>query len=157
MAWKVEEMLSRSLRPILADLPNGAEIVDSEPFREVMSSLEFFITFALAEIYPEWNRECLDGVLSLVAHKTGEAEAEILGLGFLESDHALTPLHLRLQLDPSHDEVSWFECSLGERGHHGMVRTPYGSLKAVKRLYALDARADLIDWVYKVSFGRRRP
>lgn len=35
-----------------------------------------------------------------------------------------------------------------------MVRTPYESLS--ERLYALDARADLIDYVYNVTFGHRR-
>jgi hypothetical protein len=40
-----------------------------------------------------------------------------------------------------------------------MVRVPYDSPMhhaMTKRLYALEGRADEIDWVYKVTFGHRR-
>jgi len=43
MASRVEQSISRSLRAILADLPTGASIGDSEQFREVLSGLEFFL------------------------------------------------------------------------------------------------------------------
>ena len=158
MASRAEESISRSLRAILADLPNGACIGDSEQFEEVLSGLEFFLPHqVLSEVYPEWGGESLDGILPLVARKTGDGEAEILGLCILISDQTLTPLHVRLQVAVYTDEVSWLECKLGERGKHGMVRTPYESSSAVaKRLYALDGKADQIDWVYKVTFGKRR-
>jgi hypothetical protein len=159
MASRAEQSISRSLRAILADLPDGASIADSEQFREALSGLEFFLPHqVLNEIYPEWNYESLDGILPLGARKRGEGEAEIVGLCILISDQTLTPLHVRLQVAASTDEVSWLECRLGERGKHGMVRTPYESSSAVaKRLYALNGKPDLIDWVYKVEFGHRRP
>ena len=159
MASSIEQRVSRSLRAILADLPDGASIGDSEQFRQVLSGLEFFLPHqVLSEIYPEWNHESLDGILPLVARKTGDGEAEIFGLCIIISDQTLTPLHIRLRVAASTDEVSWLECRLGERGKHGMVRTPYESASAVsKRLYALDGKAELIDWVYKVTFGHRRP
>ena len=158
MASRAEQSLSRSLLAILGELPNGGSIADSEQFQEVLSGLEYFLPEVLGEIHPEWNRESLDGVLPLEARKTGEREAEIFGLCIILSDQTLTPLHLRLRVAPSNDEVSWLECKLGERGGHGMMRTPYHLLNAVaKRLYALEGRADLIDWVYEVTFGRRRP
>ena len=124
-----------------------------------MSGLEFFLPQqVLSEIYPEWNHESLDGILPLVARKTGDGEADIFGLCIIISDQSLTPLHVRLQVAASTDEVSWLESRLGEQGKHGMVRTPYESSSAVaKRLYALDGKADLIDWVYKVTFGHRHP
>jgi hypothetical protein len=158
MTSALEQSISRSLRAILADLPDNASIGDSEQFREVLSGLEFFLPHqVLNEIYPEWNHESLDGILPLVARKTGNGEAEIFGLCIIISDQTLTPFHVRLQVAAFGDEVSWLECRLGERGKQGMVRTPYeSSSAAAKRLYALDGKADLIDWVYKVTFGHRR-
>jgi hypothetical protein len=159
MVSRAEQSISRSLRTVLADLPDGASIGDSEQFWEVLSGLEFFLPHqVLSEIYPEWGHESLDGIMPLLARKTGAGEAEILGLCILISDQTVTPLHVRLQVAAFTDEVSWLECRLGERGKHGMVRTAYESSSAVaKRLYALDGKVNLIDWVYKVTFGHRRP
>jgi hypothetical protein len=158
MASRAEQSISRSLRAILAGLPDGAGVADSDQFREVLCGLEYFPPEVLGEIHPEWNQESLDGVIPLVARKTRDAEAEIFGLCIIISDQTLTPLHLCLQVSASRDEVSWLECKLGERGELGMVRTPYQALNATrKRLYALEGRADMIDWAYKVTFGHRRP
>lgn len=158
MVSRAEETVGRLLRAILADLPDGADIDDSEQFRAVLFGLESFLPHeVLMEIYPEWDRESLDGIMPMLARKTGEDEAEIFGLCILISDRTVTPLHVRLQAAASTDEVSWLECRLGERGNHGMVRVPYGSLGTiVKRLHALDCRPDQIDWVYKATFGHRR-
>jgi hypothetical protein len=158
MASRAEESISRSLRAVLADLPDGAGIGDSEQFRQVLSGLEFFLAHqVLREIYPEWDHESLDGIMPMLARKTGVGEAEIFGLCILISDQTVTPLHVRLQVAASTDEVSWLECRLGERGKHGTVRLPYDSSNAMaKRLYALSGKHDQIDWVYKVSFGHRR-
>jgi len=149
--------MSRSLRAILADLPNGGGIADSEQFREALSILAYFLPVILGEIHREWKFQGLDDILPLVAQKTGEGETEIFGLCCFVTDQTLTPLHLRLQVAVSDDEVSWLECRLGERGRHGMVRTPYNLLTAAKkRLHAMGGREDMIDWVYKVTFGQRR-
>lgn len=158
MASRAEESISRSLRVVLADLPDGAGIGDSEQFQQVLSGLEFFLPHqVLREIYPEWDHESLDGIMPMLARKTGEGEAEIFGVCILISDQTVTPLHVRLQVAASANEVSWLECRLGERGRHGMVRLPYDSSSAMaKRLYALDGKPDQIDWVYKVTFGHRR-
>jgi hypothetical protein len=122
-----------------------------------LTGLEFFLPQVLAEIYAEWNHESLDGILPQVARKTGNGEAEIFGLCILISDQTLTPLHVRLQVAASNDEISWLECRLGKHGKNGMVRTPYSSSAAAKRLHALGGKPELIDWVYKVTFGPRRP
>jgi hypothetical protein len=157
MAPRTEQFLSRTLRPVLANLPVGANIVESKQFREVLSGIEYFLPEVLGEIYPEWTQESLDGVIPLVARKTNDAEAEIFGLCIIISDQTVTPLDLRLQVAVANDEISWLECRLGERGEHGMVRTRYDSLNAAaKRLHALEWKADLIDWVYKVTFGEKR-
>jgi hypothetical protein len=152
-----ERRLSRSLRLVLADLPNDAAIPDSEQFREVLTALEYFIPVVLGEIHREWTFQGLDDILPIEARKTGEGEAEIFGLCCIVSDQTLTPLHLHLQVAGSNDEISWIECRLGEREKEGIVRTPYRLRRLLtKRLLALDGRVDLIDWAYKVTFGHRR-
>ena len=158
MVSRVELIVSRSLRIVLADLADGAGIGDSEQFREVLSGLEVFLPDqVLSVIYPDWEHE-LDGIIPILARKSGGGEAEIFGLCILITDQTVTPLHVHLQVAVSTDEVSWLECRLGERGKHGMARMPYDDCsRMAKRLYALDWKQDQIDWVYKVTFGHRRP
>lgn len=156
MAPKAEETASRRLRAILAEIPAGASIGDSPEFRDALTGLEWFLPTVLAEIHPEWIGESLDGIYPHVARKTGEREAEILGLCCLMSDQTLTPIHVRLQLSSTGDEVSWLELQLGEKGRTGMVRLPYSSSPSIhKRLHALSQSANTIEWVYKVTFGER--
>lgn len=124
MGSVAEERLSRSLRAIVTDLPDGATIPDSDEFRHALVSLQYFIPIVLAEIYREWRFEGLDDVLPSLARNTGNLEIEIFGLCCLVADQSFAPLHLRLQLAVKGDEVSWLECRLGERGPHGMIRIP---------------------------------
>jgi len=157
MASRAEQRVSRSLQAVLADLPPGASIADFEQFLEVLDGLEFFVPAILREIYPEWIRESLDGFFPFLARKTGEGEAEIFGLCIIISDQTLTPIHLRLQTSLSGDEVSWLECRLGEKGEHGMVRTPWPAGNATSLIVqALEGRAEAIEWAYKATFGQRR-
>jgi hypothetical protein len=46
-----EQRLCRSLQAILADLPDGATIPDSDQFREVLVCLQYFIPAILAEVH----------------------------------------------------------------------------------------------------------
>lgn len=158
MVSSVEQRLSRSIGQILADLPNGATIADSEHLQKVLSELEYFIPEVLRELHPEWKHESLDGIIPLVARKTNEGEAEFLGECILITDQTLTPLHLRVQVTPAGDGISWLELRLGELSQHGMVRTPYASASTTpKRLYKLlEQGPDAISWAYKVKFGDRR-
>ncbi len=166
MASKTEEILSRALRTILADLSTGANIPASEQFRrDVLTSLCWWLPSIFGEVFPEWSGMCLDGIYPALARKTGDGEAEILGQCIFIEDQTLTPIHLRLQLAPAADEVSWLEFKVGERlegkpgecGKHGMKLIPYLNLdRALRRIYRLDGNADDIDWVYKVTFGNRR-
>lgn len=152
-----EEILSRSLRAVLADLPLGADIPNSEDLRWFLSGLEYFIPQVIGEIHPEMLGQAGDGVYPIVARKTGDGEIECLGHFLFIADQKLTPIHLKLQLAETGDSVSWLECCLGERGEHGMVRTPYGSPGASTRLLlALTTRAPSLDWCYVVTFGERR-
>src|ERR1700686_103938 len=102
--------MSRSLRAILTELPDGANIPDSEEFRGILSGLEWLLPNIFEEIYPEWRDLTLDGIYEVLARKTGEDEAEILGLCIFISDQTLTPFRLHLQIDSSKDEVLWLLC-----------------------------------------------
>ena len=80
VASKAEAIISRSLRTILADLPMGADIPDTEAFRQaVLSGLEWWLPGVIGEIHPEWLRMALDGIYPVVARKTVDGEAEIFG------------------------------------------------------------------------------
>lgn len=153
----IENLNSRSLRAVLAELPDGADIPMSEKFQTFLTGLEYFIPSVIGEIHPEMAGQSGDGVLPIIARKTGDGETELLGHFCFIADQTLTPIHLKLQLADAADEISWLECRLGQRGEHGMLRTPYGSPSAVSRLLnTLAKRASSIDWFYEVTFGERR-
>lgn len=158
MASKTEEAASRSLRSILDRLTAGAAIEDSEDFRNLLSALEFFLPSILGEVHGEWKDESMDGIFPAVARKTGPSEAEIIGLCILISDQTLTPIHVRLQVSVSGDEITWLECNVGEcgEGKGGMKRTPYGAMSG-KQLFAGAERPNAIEWAYRVGYGQRQP
>jgi hypothetical protein len=122
-----------------------------------LDGLEFFLPAVLRKVYPELDRESLDGFSPLFARKTGEREAELFGFCILISDQTLTPIHLRLQLSSTSNEVSWLELRLGESGPDGMVRLPYHPTVGTIHtwLHALNERAVTIAWVYEVTFGKK--
>ncbi len=148
-----ESRLCRALRRLLASLPRQSAIRESEEFRDVLVSLEFFIPEVLREIHQDWEDESLDGVLPAVARKLGNDEIEIVGHCILISDQTLTPFHLRLQLDPTEEAASWLECRLREAASSGMTRAPY---KQDISLAKLLGRPDRMEWVYHVGYGERR-
>ena len=156
MASKTEEMISQSLRTILADLPNNAQIDHSGQFQQTLNGLEFFLPTVLG---PEWNDE-LDGFHPVLVRKIAEREVEIIGLCILINDQTLAPIHLRIQIASNRQEVSWLQCNVGVKGNDEMVRTPYESLNStLKRMHEycfLERNADKIDWACKVTYGERR-
>jgi hypothetical protein len=156
MASIAEQIVSRSLRAILADQATGADITNDERLRETLSGLEYFIPEIIGEIHQEWDDEGLDGILPLRALKTENHEVEIIGHCIVLTDQSVVPLHLRLQVSPSGDVVTWLECKLGERGGRGMFREPYGAPRAsTKLLAATKPGQEPIDWAYKVTYGER--
>jgi hypothetical protein len=155
-----EEDVANSLRALLSERPVGFDFLKDEGewerLRDVEGSLEFFIPEVLAGVYADWERESLDGFYLTIARKADDLEAEFFGLCILIIDQTLTPIHVCMEIAANANEVTWLECRLGELGDHGMVRTPYGPMTAAhRRVIALNGRADKIDWVYKVGFGRR--
>jgi hypothetical protein len=154
----VEKRISSELRAILRDLPIGADIPDTEPFRQILSGLEYYLPGVLAEIHREWRRESLDGVIPLTARKTGELEVEIFGVCILISDQTLAPIHIHLQVAPAADEIAWMVLRVGETGEEGMTRTRYRSLAHINdQLCAAADSPNAISWHYQVCFGKRRP
>lgn len=149
-----EELTCRALRPILAQSVDGGDIPESEACLEMLTALEFFIPEVLAELYPEWKDESLDGFYPLVIRKTGRNGMEMFGLCILISDQTVTPIDLKLRIDSDRDEVAWLECRLGEAAEHGIGRWPLKS--KTKRLFALEGRKDQIQWVYRVTYGEKR-
>ena len=157
MASQSEQIAARAFRMILTNQSSAAQIEDSEELQQALSALDIFVPQVLGEVYPKWRGESLDGIIPVVVRKTADREIEIFGLCFLISDGSLTPIHLRLHIALTLDEVAWLECRLGQKGPKGMIRRPAEDLDAaLKRLYLLDGNADLIDWVYKVTFGEKR-
>ena len=145
-----ESLFARPLLAILNNLPTGADIPDSEQFRDVLRCLEYYLPEVLGELHPEWRDKSWDGILPMVARKTGDREAEILGHCYLFPDQSLAQLHARLQIDPSGNEISWIEIRFGQRGPNGMLRGP-----AYKQLYASRESPDAIDWAYTATFGEK--
>ena len=155
MASKSEEHAAHWLRAVLAPLDDGSPIYQSEEFKNALVGLEWFIPEVLGEIHPEWNDESLDGILPAYARKIAAEELMVAGGCILISDQTVVPMHLRLKIGTSADQITWLECRLGERGDDGkMKRMPYDSWSA-KKLMAAAEELDSIDWVYKVKFGER--
>jgi hypothetical protein len=163
MASNAEQCVSRSLRTIVADLPNESSIVSYTPegmfskrLLDFFNSLEFYLPEFLRRTFPEWEHESLDGFCPLVARKIGDAGVEMIGLCILITDQSLTPIHLHIQASSTIDEVSWLRCKLGEACEHGMRRTPWSRDSKHELVRALERRADTIAWVYDVGFGTKR-
>ena len=120
-----------------------------------MFSFEFFLPEVLSEAHEEWRYESLDGVYPRIFRKTGEREAELLGLVIFVADQTLTPVHFRLQLSPTFDRVAWIDLRLGERTETGCRREPYGHAKVQGTILHVAERFDSIDWFYHVGYGER--
>jgi hypothetical protein len=155
---KTEELIARSLRACLAGLVENAAIEESEDFHRLMNGLEFYLPAVLNEVHSEWRDESMDGFHLVVARKTGPREAEFIGLCILISDQTLTPIHVRLRMAASENEIEWLECKVGESGEGTgrMVRLPYDSPRQSKLLVTLPNRLDTLDWAYHVGFGERQ-
>ena len=155
MAQPLEESIARELRAILAPLPVGALIEETQQSQAVLNGLEFYLPQILRERHPEWKYESLDGILPVVSRKTGVNEAEFFGQCILMSDQALTPIHVHLQVDIDRNEISWLEVRLGKRVRGQLVRIPYTTDWPVNLVTDAAEHVDAIDWFYAVTFGER--
>lgn len=154
MNSRAEQHSSRLLRLILEGVSIGGEIGLSDELIELRSSLSYFVPAILGEVYPDWNYLGLDDVRPFVLRRKEECEADLFGLCLFVADQRWTPIHLCLKVDEIHDEFSWLECKVGERGQGGMFGVSYDSLLELeKRFYSGSLRPDSIEWVYRVRYG----
>lgn len=151
-----EQCVCELLTPLLRSHGIGDSIVPPSDDGYIFSAFEFFLPGVLREIHAEWRYESLDGIYPATFCKTGDREIELIGLALFTSDQTLTPLHVRLQLSPDFDCVSWVDLKLGERIDGECRRDPYGSGKASGTMLHVTNRLDSIDWYYHVGYGEQR-
>lgn len=147
----LEQRIASRLRVLLAELPNGADIPDSESLEYVLTGLTYFVPTVLKEIHPECRWMALDDISPARVRKTGDREFECFGMCCFVQDQTITPLHLRLRVAETVDGFDRCELKLGEAGPAGMVRKPWESL--YRLLPTLEDREASITWTYKVRFG----
>lgn len=153
--FKAEETVSSNLRTLLGALAQGEKIEESESLQEVLDGLEFVSTAILQDKYHEWKYESLDGFYLVEASKVGDNEAEFFGLCCLISDQTMTPLHLRLRIAESENEIEWLVCRLGQNTQDGVLKIPYhASKKWTGYMSKLDSTSiKAIGWAYEVTIG----
>jgi hypothetical protein len=86
----IENLISRSLRAVLAELPDGADIPKSDEFKTFLTGLECFVPSVIGEIHPEMLEQSGDGVLPIIARKAGDGEIELLGHFCFIADQTVT-------------------------------------------------------------------
>ena len=154
MVATTERRLCKSLREVLGPLNAGEAVPQCEQFREFLSNLEYYVPSLFVELHPEWQSIALDGIIPLFTRKTADNEVEILGHCILIADQTLTPIHLRMRIGETEDDITWLECRVGQRG---MQRVPYERMiEASKVLYSLNSPVDDLYWIYRVTYGEPR-
>ena len=97
---KAEIIVAHSLRGLLKQTAVGASFEETEDYRLLMVSFDYFIPEVLGELYPEWKSDALDDLIPLVAKRSGEREAILFGLSWLIRDQTVVPTYLQLQIAP---------------------------------------------------------
>jgi len=143
-----------ALGVVLGRIREGEEFLFARELRVVLSGLEFALPRVLAEQYPYWKTESLDGFYLSEARKIGPDKAEMRGVCILITDQTITPFHLQTMVTSSKDDLSWLKCWLGKRGDGmgSMERVPWSEFHANSELY-LQNPLEQTDWVYEATFG----
>ena len=145
-----EERIVLSFRTFLDAHLEGELLHDVGPHYGFLSHLERFIPSKLGEKYEDWGPpvgEGLDGFEVHKALKTGDLEAEILGVCVLITDMALVPFLLRLRIDRSEDRIKRLEFYVGEMGEEGLKRKYKDQWKL---FYGPDTPEP--DWAYTIIY-----
>ena len=156
MMQTCEQRIARSCRAILSSIEIGGDVTESIGMHDLLTGLEYFLPEVLAEVYPYWKSESLDGFFVYAARKTRVNEMVFMGLCVLISDQTVTPFHVSLRSPTAGDELEWMECRHGNRGDRkgGMDRVHYR--KWNWRIFAgTDDPAESIDWAFRATFGKR--
>ena len=139
----------------LAACMNGVAIGSPLPIdssSELSTTLEYLVPQILAQSYAEWRGESLDGFYFSSATRSDDNSALLTGLCILMSDQALTPFTLNLGLSDE-AKLDAVRIRLGEPGggRLGISRWKWGSADVLKNVWALNARLEIIDWVYDIE------
>jgi hypothetical protein len=150
----LEQRISRAMCSLLGSIAEEADFVEHSGIRDVLICLEYFLPQILAEVYPYWKGESLDGFYLAEARKTGFFKAELRGVCILISDQAITQFYVRMQVSPIREEIISMECRLGRRGDGkgDMERIPWSRWHGQSHMFLQDSLKP-IDWTYKITFG----
>lgn len=154
MASGVEEKLAKQLRAALARAEIGETLDSFEEFIKALTALDWLLPGILGEVHSHWKGRSFDGFLEHRSTKIGPASAEVFGMISLISDMTMVPIHVRLRVSQTVDEIEWLECRVGEVGGDsgGMIRHPIS--KAYRKRKSSSPRSvDAIDWAYAVTYG----
>lgn len=109
-----EEIASRKLSAVLADVAVGEELPDSATFREALAAL----AYALPELFAKTRlsrRRGLDNIDSAQARRTGERNLEVVGLCRYASGQTLVPFRIDLELVAEVDAIARFDFRVGSQ------------------------------------------
>jgi hypothetical protein len=139
----------------LAACMNGVAVGSPLPIdssSELSATLEYLVPQLLAQSYPEWRGESLDGFYFSSAARSEEDSALLTGLCILMSDQTLTPFTFNLGLSDE-AKLERVRIRLGEPGggQLGISLWKWGSTDVLKNVWALNARLETIDWVYDIE------
>lgn len=154
MISNAERIADEALRTALAGAEVAASIDGAPRFEKLLSALDWFVPEILHQRYEHWRWEGLDGIRVGSATKTGERQAEVLGLCCLIQDQTWTPIHVQLRHVGVGQGIEWMACRVGApgTGHRGLLRLPDDKVgRLAPSRVAEDPEA--IDWVYTATFG----
>jgi len=152
-----EERISRALRRAIEPLNDGADFLNTLELRRICYQLEYYLPSVLAEVYPHWKNESLDGIFFSEARRVNSEWAEFFGMCILISDQTVTPIYLRLKVVPLKDKIDAMECRIGQRGTSkgDMERVPFEQWR-INPLATLANSMELVDWVYQINLPNHK-
>jgi hypothetical protein len=86
-----ERRAARAIRALLEGVERGCALPEGMQMLVVLGGLEHFLPQILAEIYPYWKSESLDGFFLAEAKKLDHDKADLRGVCILISDQSVTP------------------------------------------------------------------
>lgn len=114
----LEERVAISFRSFLQEYPVGELFYEIKNYANFLTILERILPCLLRGKYDEFN-EALDGFNIYKGTRTGEMEAEMMGMSWLLPS-GRAPFFLRLKMDNSGERIEEGEFRMGEWGEEGL-------------------------------------
>jgi hypothetical protein len=150
----LEPAVAAEVKALLAATPTGSDITIPTG-AEIGALLEYFLPRLLAQKYPRWSGESLDGISALRATKTAANALLIVGTAILISDQTLTPFLVEIEVAASGESIKAYRVCVGEPGNGalGVSGPPCNSKQAARYRDHLLARLLSVEvsWVFDVS------